>query len=172
MGVRITPRGVDELPLIAIEVKNQQNQLNQQENKSIMTKHIAKGKRSLWRVLGYQKKPRHIRKVQRRELSEAKMGKTRRRLQMEEPWCYEALSTRDNPSGRSRWLGGLSRALTCHPRVNSLWLPQRVKPAWVTLCRKFFLLWVDQTNTIPKVGSPTENSDIGKSVEKYYLESR
>ena len=30
LDVRITPGGVDELPLIAIEVKNQHNQLNQQ----------------------------------------------------------------------------------------------------------------------------------------------
>ena len=77
LGIRITPRGVDELPLIAIEVKNQQNQWNQQENKSIRTKHIVEGKRSLWRVLGYQKNPRHIRKVKRRGLLETKMGKTR-----------------------------------------------------------------------------------------------
>ena len=64
LGIRITPGGVDELPLTTIEVKNQQNQLNQQENKSIRIKHIPKGERSLWRVLGYRKKPRHIRKVQ------------------------------------------------------------------------------------------------------------
>ena len=63
LGVRITPGGVDELPLTAIEVKNQQNQLNQQENKSIRTKHIAEGERSLWRVFGYRKKPKQIGKV-------------------------------------------------------------------------------------------------------------
>ena len=83
LGVRITPRGVDELPLTAIEVKNQQNQLNQQENKSIITKHITEG--------------------ERRGLLETKMGKTRRRrLQMEEPGSYEALSVGEDPSGRSR----------------------------------------------------------------------
>ena len=64
LGIRITPGGVDELPLTTIEVKNQQNQLNQQENKSIRIKHIPKGEISMWRVLGYRKKPRQIRNVQ------------------------------------------------------------------------------------------------------------
>ena len=32
---------------------------------------------------------------------------------MEKPGSYEALSTGDDPSGRSRWPKGLSRALTC-----------------------------------------------------------
>ena len=67
LGVGITPGGEDELSLIAKEVKNQQNQLNQQENKSIKTKHIAEGKRSLWRVLGYRKKPIHIRKSKEKD---------------------------------------------------------------------------------------------------------
>ena len=64
LGVRITPSDVDELSLTTIEVKNQQNQLNQQENKITKIKHIAEGERSPWRVLGYRKKPRQIRKVQ------------------------------------------------------------------------------------------------------------
>ena len=75
LDVRITPKCVDELPLTAIEVKNQQYQLNQQENKSTMTKNISRGKRSLWRVLGYRKKLRHIRTVQRKELSERELAK-------------------------------------------------------------------------------------------------
>ena len=41
LGIRITLEGVDELRLAAIEMKSQHNQLNQQENKSIRTKHIA-----------------------------------------------------------------------------------------------------------------------------------
>ena len=126
LGVRITPGGVDELPLTAIEVKNQQNQLNQQENKSIRTKHIAKGGRSLWRVLGYRKKLKHIRKVHIKGLPEIKMGKTRKwRMQMEELGSYKALSSEDDLSGRSRWPEGLSLALKRHPHIGAWWLPRR-----------------------------------------------
>ena len=167
LDVRITPGGVDELPLIAIEVKNQQNQLNWQENKSIRTKHVAKDERSLWRVVGCWKKPRQIRKVQRRGLSETKMGKTRSwRLQMEEPGSYEALLAGYDLSGRSRWPKGLSRALTRHQRADAWWLPRREKSAcvgaWVTLCRRFFLRWVDQAEVIPKVRSSARNNVVGK----------
>ena len=75
LSIRITPGGVDKLPLIAIEVKNQQNQLNQQENKRTRTKHIVEGERSLWRVLGCQKKLRYIKKSREKDYVRQKMEK-------------------------------------------------------------------------------------------------
>ena len=50
LGIRITPEGVDELLLTTIEVKNQQNQLNQQETRVSGLNTTVEGERSLWRV--------------------------------------------------------------------------------------------------------------------------
>ena len=39
--------------------------------------------------------------------------------------------------------------------------------AWIALCRKFFLRWVDRAEVIPKVGSPT-----GKVAGKSFWQPR
>ena len=78
---------------------------------------------------------------------------------MEDLGSYEALSVRDDLSGSSRCLEGLSRA-------SLWWLSWREIPlcvgTWVTLCWRFFLQWVDRAKAIPKVGSSVGNSVVGK----------